>query len=99
MRLLDTHYTSSISRQAIHFKEHSLPSYYQAKNFIGGTRTFGHFQAQIITPNADFPWSKEKYNDNYYKVRWHELSIDERTRICVDMNINPRDYQLDTIKY
>ena len=99
MRLLDTHYTSSIPRQAIHVKEHSLPPYYQAKNFIGGTRTLGHFQAQIITPNADFPWSGEKYNDNYYKVRWHELSIDERTRICVDMNINPRDYQLDTIKY
>jgi hypothetical protein len=95
MRFLDSYLTDGIPNQLIHWGEHSVPCYYQARSFIDGRNTTGHVVCEIITPNAPFPWTKDSYTDNYYKVRWHELSLEERYQYCVDLKISPRDYQVD----
>ena len=95
MRFLDSYLTEGISNQLIHWGEHSVPCYYQARSFIDGRNTSGHVVCEIVTPNAPFPWTKDSYTDNYYKVRWHELSLEERYQHCIDLKISPRDYQVD----
>jgi hypothetical protein len=95
LRYLDTYITDNIPGQLIHYSEQSLPCYYQARSFIDGRVTFGNVKEYIITPNAPFPWSPELFNNNFYKTQWHELSLSERYQICVDLKIDPRDYQVD----
>ena len=95
MRFLDSYLAGSIPNQFIHFSEHVLPAYYQARNFLDGRHTVGHIMEQIVTPNAPLPWTKDSYNNNFYKVQWHELSIEERRQMCISLKINPKDYQID----
>ena len=95
MRFLDSNFTDTIPNQLVHPGEHTLPCYYQARNFIDGRRIVGHIQAQIITPNATFPWTTDSYRDNFYKVQWHELSIEERRELCINLKISLKDYQLE----
>ena len=95
MTLLDSYLTDGIPNQFIHFGEHSLPGYYQARNFVDGRRTVGHIMEQIVTPNAPLPWTDDSYNNNLYKVQWHELSIEERRQMCINLKINPKDYQVE----
>jgi hypothetical protein len=95
MRFLDSYLTDGIANQFIHFGEHSLPAYYQARNFLDGRHNVGHIMEQIVTPNAPLPWTKDSYNNNLYKVQWHELSVEERRTMCINLKINPKDYQVD----
>ena len=94
MRYLDTFLTDSIPSQFIHWGEHVLPGYYQAKNLLDGRKSLGSFREEIVTPNAPFPWTKDSYNNNFYKIQWHEIPVSERIQMCINLKINPKDYQL-----
>lgn len=98
MRFLDSYLTDSIPNQLTHWGEHTQPCYYQARNLLDGTQRPANIRQQMVVPNVPFPWTNEACDTEIYqrcKAEWHQLSLDERYRMCVDLKIDPRDYQVD----
>ena len=98
MRFLDSYLTDGIPNQLIHWGEHTQPCYYQARNLLDGTKHPAGIRQEMVVPNVPFPWNKESCDHTVYqryKAQWHELSLDERYRMCVDLKIDPRDYRVD----
>ena len=95
MRALDTHHDPT-RNQLLHGNSHTLLATYQVRNFIGHRLRSG-FASQLIRPDMaeQLPWDLNKHDQHYNDSRvWFTLDAPTRAQLCLDLEIDPLDYQL-----